>query len=79
MPVMGRDNIRWEKRKSLVNNLKPHLVCAVENQNSEMYMKQNSRYYWSFRELQRLPGAMYVRKYILVLISLPFGCIKIHN
>lgn len=43
MPVMGRDNIRWEKRNNLVTNLKPHLVCAVENMNSEMHMLQNNR------------------------------------
>ncbi|XP_052718840.1 uncharacterized protein LOC128190726 isoform X2 [Crassostrea angulata] len=42
MPVMGRNNLRWEKRNSLVTNLKPHLVCAVENMNSEMYMLQNN-------------------------------------
>ncbi|XP_065940063.1 uncharacterized protein [Magallana gigas] len=43
MPVMGRNNLRWEKRNNLVTNLKPHLVCAVENMNSEIYMKQNNR------------------------------------
>lgn len=60
MPVMGRDNIRWEKRNNLVTNLKPHLVCAVENMNSEMHMLQNSWYYWSFRELQSMQGTLYI-------------------
>ncbi|XP_065939794.1 uncharacterized protein [Magallana gigas] len=40
---MGRNNLRWEKRNNLVTNLKPHLVCAVENMNSEIYMKRNNR------------------------------------
>lgn len=43
-PIMGRNNIRWQHRKDLLNKLKPHLLCAVENQNAESYLKSNSEY-----------------------------------
>ncbi|XP_048730975.1 uncharacterized protein LOC125648095 isoform X5 [Ostrea edulis] len=41
-PIMGRNNIRWQHRKDLLNKLKPHLLCAVENQNAESYLKSNN-------------------------------------
>lgn len=54
-----------------MNNLQPHIVCAAENQNTEGYMKQNSGYCWSLRELQS-SGAHLYNKFSCRMVKLKY-------